>query len=94
METQAKEQLQQSVAKWQTEKQANEELIAQMKENKERRRKEMEEMEQQKAQWLSEQEEDRKKEKELLDNINSLAYTKPRDQVALGNGCLFSTALL
>jgi len=84
METQAKEQLQQSVAKWQTEKQANEELIAQMKENKERRRKEMEEMEQQKAQWLSEQEEDRKKEKELLDNINSLSYTKPRDQERAG----------
>ena len=40
----AKEHLQQSVAKWQTEKQANEELIAQMKENKERRRKEMEEI--------------------------------------------------
>ena len=94
MSTAAKEQLQQSVAKWQTEKQANEELIAQMKENKERRRKEMEEMEQQKAQWLSEEEEDRKKEKELLDNINSLSYTKPRDQVAFHYIHLFSTALL
>merc|ERR1719150_1656938 len=53
-----KENLKQSVKKWNSEKSANEEYIAQMRANKEARKKEMEEMERMKAQLLEEEEEE------------------------------------
>merc|ERR1712192_188331 len=50
--------MKQSVKKWNSEKSANEEYIAQMRANKEARKKEMEEMERMKAQLLEEEEEE------------------------------------
>jgi len=51
-----KEDMKQTVQKWKSEKEANEEYIAQMRANKEARRKEMEEMERLKAQLLEDDE--------------------------------------
>jgi len=53
-----KEHMKQSVKKWNSEKSANEEYIAQMRANKEARKREMEEMERMKAQLLEEEEEE------------------------------------
>merc|ERR1712107_211194 len=53
-----KENLKQSVKKWNSEKSANEEYIAQMRANKEARKREMEEMERMKVQLLEEEEEE------------------------------------
>merc|ERR1712107_112834 len=53
-----KENLKQSVKKWNSEKSANEEYIAQMRANKEARKREMEEMERMKAQLLEEEEDE------------------------------------
>merc|ERR1719153_569674 len=53
-----KEHLKQSVKKWNSEKSANEEYIAQMRANKEARKKEMEEMEDPTQQLLEEEEEE------------------------------------
>merc|ERR1719362_2171394 len=50
--------MKQSVKKWNSEKSANEEYIAQMRANKEARKREMEEMERMKAQMLEEEEEE------------------------------------
>merc|ERR1719192_217240 len=52
------ENLKQSVKKWNSEKSANEEYIAQMRANKEARKRELEEMERMKAQLLEEEEEE------------------------------------
>jgi len=64
-----KNDIKQSVERWKSEKEANEEYIAQMRANKEARKKEMEEMEKMKAQLLEEEDEEEPINPDLIGDI-------------------------
>ena len=78
--------LKNSVQKWQSEKEANNEYITQMRANKEKRKQEMEEMEKLKAELLAAEEEAERNAEVLVDDKPKPVEKKKEDVAVVTNG--------